>query len=374
MDLSKAKLKIRMFSPYVSKRAGSAVNKVLKSKYLGEGPVVKEFEKKFSELIGAKYPVAVNSGTAALHLAVVMAGVKPGDEVITTAQTMMATSHVILAQYAKPVFADIQYETGNINPNDIENRITKKTKAIIPVHWTGYPCDMDEIHEIAEKHNLPVIEDAAHALGAFYKGKSIGTISPYTCFSFQAIKHVTTADGGMLCLDSMEKYYEARRKRWYGIDRDNRKSSILGEPEWNVNEIGFKYHMNDFSAALGLENLKELKSILKRRVEIAQRYEEELSKIKGIKLFERKPNRRSANWLFSMHVERRLDFLKMMLKKGIEASVVHNRIDTNDAFGPLRKDLKQLARFTETHVSLPLHNYLSNGDMDYILKCIRSGW
>ncbi len=374
MDLSKLNLKIRMFSPYVSKKAGAAVNKVLKSRYLGEGPIVKEFEKKFFELIGARYPVAVNSGTSALHLAIVMAGVKPGDEVITTAQTMMATSHTILAQFAKPVFADIQYETGNINPGDIEKRITKKTKAILPVHWTGYPCDMDEINEIAKKHNLPVIEDAAHAIGAYYKGKSIGTISPYTCFSFQAIKHVTSADGGMLCLDSKESYDEAKRKRWFGIDRDNRKSSILGEPEWNVNEVGYKYHMNDFSATLGLENLKELNSILKRRAEIVKRYNEGLSKIKGIRLFERKSDRKSANWLFSMHVERRLDFIKMMLKNGIEVSVVHNRIDKNDAFGPLRKDLRQLARFAETHVSLPLHNYLTDDDVNYILKCIRSGW
>ena len=374
MDLSKLNLKIRMFSPYVSPKSITHVEKVLKSGYLGEGPIVKEFEKTFSQLTGSKYPVAVNSGTSAIHLAVVMAGVKPGDKVITTAQTMMATSHAILAQFAKPVFADIQYETGNINPKDIEKRITKKTKAILPVHWTGYPCDMDEIHEIAEKHSLPVIEDAAHALGAYYKKKPVGTNSPYTCFSFQAIKHVTTADGGMICLDNKEKYDDARRKRWFGIDRDKRKPSILGEPEWNVTEVGYKYHMNDFSAALGIENLKELKQILKRRAEIVKRYREGLSKIKNIKLFERKSDRESANWLFSMHVKKRVDFIRMMLKKGIEVSVVHNRIDSNGAFGPLRKDLRQLAKFTETHISIPLHNCLSDDDVDYILKCIRGGW
>src|SRR3989338_4691441 len=142
MDLNNLNLKIRMFSPYVSPNSMAHVEKVLKSRYLGEGPIVKEFESKFSELTGAKYPVAVNSGTSALHLSVVMAGVKPGDEVITTAQTMMATSHTILAQFARPIFADIRYETGNIDPNNIEKRITKKTKSILPVHWTGYPCDM----------------------------------------------------------------------------------------------------------------------------------------------------------------------------------------------------------------------------------------
>src|SRR3989344_190424 len=190
MDLNNLDLKIRMLSPYVSPKSMPHVEKVLKSRYLGEGPIVKEFENKFSELIGAKYPVAVNSGTSALPLSVVMAGVKPGDEVITTAQTMMATSHSILAQFARPVFADIQYETGNIDPKDIEKRITKKTKAIIVAHWAGYPAEMDEITKIAKKNKIKVIEDASDAIGSVYKNKTIGTISDFTCFSFQAIKQV----------------------------------------------------------------------------------------------------------------------------------------------------------------------------------------
>src|SRR3989344_7094989 len=360
--------------PYMNEQSIQNVVEVMRSRWIGQAEKVEEFEAMIKQQLKIPFPVTVNSGTAAVHLALDIAGVGPGDEVITTSLTCAATNHAILMQYAKPVFADVQYDTGNIDPKDIEHRITPKTKAILVVHWAGYTCDMDEIHEIAKRHNLPVIEDAAHALGANYKKKLIGTISQYSCFSFQAIKHVTTGDGGMITLDNKEKYDEARRKRWFGIDRDNRKPSILGEPEWNVNEIGYKYHLNDYCAALGLENLKELNQILKRREEIVKRYNEELSRIKGIRLFERKSDRKSANWLFSMHVERRIDFITTMLKKGIEVSVVHNRIDTNDAFGPLRKDLKNLAKFTETHVSLPLHNYLTDDDISYILKSIRSGW
>ena len=365
---------IRMFVPHVSEEAIARVADTLRSGWIGEGPVVKAFEEKFKEIIGTPYPVAVNSGTSALSLAVVMAGVKCGDEVITTAQTMMATSHVIIAQQAKPVFADIQYMMGNIDPNDIEHRISEKTKAILVVQWGGYPCDIDEIHEIAAKYRLPVIEDAAHALGAQYKGKPIGSISPFTCFSFQAIKHITTGDGGMLCLLDKDRYEEAKRRRWYGIDRERRKPSILGEAEWNVKENGYKYHMNDIAGSLGLEHIKEVKGILSRRATIANRYRKELRNITGIRLFENKEDRFSANWLFSIHVERREDFARAMKERGVEVSVVHLRIDTNDVFGGIRNDLPELERFTATHISIPVHDRLTDEDVDYVIKSIKKGW
>jgi perosamine synthetase len=335
---------------------------------------VKEFEDNFREVIGAPYPVAVNSCTSALFLAVAMAGIKYGDEVITTAQTMMATSHAIIAQQARPVFTDVQYMTGNIDPNDIEHRITERTKAILVVHWAGYPCDLDEIHAVASNHNLPVIEDAAHALGAQYKGRAIGSISPYTCFSFQATKHITTGDGGMLCLTKEDKYQEAKRRRWYGIDRINRKPSVLGEAEWNVTETGYKYHMNDIAASSGVEHLKELETIFDRRASIVKRYREELNKVPGIILFETKEDRVSANWLFTMHVEKRTDFAKAMHARGVDVSVVHLRIDRNDVFGGLRDDLPVLEKFTETHISIPLHNNLTDEEVEYVIKSIKKGW
>lgn len=364
---------IQIFKTRISEDCVERVTKVLRSGYIGEGPMVKEFEDSMAKL-GMSYPLGLNSATSALHLAVVLCGVKPGDEVITTAQTFMATSHVILAQGAKPVYADVKYEDGNIDPADIEHRITKKTKAIMIVHWAGYPCDLDEIHAIAARHNLPVIEDGAHALGAEYKGKPIGSLSRFTCFSFQAIKHLTTGDGGMLCCTLEDDYHAARRQRWFGIDRLNRKPSALGEPEWNVTELGFKYHMNDIAAAIGLGNLPSLPMILARRTEIAGIYRKDLGQVSGLKLFESKSDRKHANWLFCLHVEKRLAFIEMMAKKGIVASVVHLRIDQNDVFGGMRHDLPNLARLTEDLVCIPVHDQLTDAEVRHIVQSVKGGW
>ena len=367
--------RIRMFSPYVTEEAIARVAETLRSGYIGDGPVVKEFEGAIKEMFGIPYPVAVNSCTSALQLALYLIGLEPGDEVITTAQTFMATSHVILAAGAKPVYADVQYLTGNMDPADIEHRITERTQAIMPVHWAGYPCDMDEILEIAARYELPVIEDAAQALGASYKGRPIGTISSYTSFSFQAVKQIIAGDGGMLCLADEATYEEARRRRWFGIDRDRRKPTLLGEAEWDVTEIGYKYHMNDIAASLGVEHLKVFSEIARRRAEIDRRYREALAGVPGITLFESKDDRISANWIFCMHVdERRVDFVRMMKSKGVDVSVVHLRIDRNTIFGPVRDDLPQLARLTETIMSLPLHNHLSDEDVEYVIQCVKEGW
>jgi len=363
-----------MFAAYVSERAIERVCLTLRSGYIGEGPVVAEFESAFKDHLNVPYALGVTSGTTALHLALAVAGVGPNDEVITTAQTMMAPSHAILAHYAKPVFTDIQYLTGNMNPSDIEHRITERTKAILAVHWAGYPCDLDEIHAVASKYDLPVIEDAAHALGATYKGLAIGSISPFTCFSFQAIKHITTGDGGMMCFTHEDGFHKARRRRWYGIDRKKRKPSILGEPIWDVYEIGYKYHMNDIAASLGVEHLKDLETHLKRRSHIVKTYRKGLAGQSGITLFDAADDRASANWLFTIHVDNREDFAKMMKANGIEVSVVHLRIDSNTIFFPRQDDLKTLDKFNLSHISLPLHNFLSNADVEYIIACIREGW
>ena len=366
--------RVVMFAPYVSERAVERVVRTLRSGYIGEGPVVAEFEEEFRRRFGIPYVVALNSCTSALHLALVLAGVGVGDEVITTAQTMMATSHAVLMQGARPVYADIQYLTGNIDPSDIEHRITERTKAVLCVHWGGYPCDLDEINALARSYGLTVIEDAAHALGAFYRGRFIGSISSYTCFSFQAIKHLTTGDGGLLALTDEEKFHEARRRKWFGIDRVNRRASILGEPEWNVTELGFKYQMNDIAASLGVEHLREFMDILDRRIWIASWYRRELSRVDGVMLFEERSDRRSAYWLFPVHVERREDFCRAMRSRGVEVSVVHLRIDRNDVFGGVREDLPVLARFTESQVCLPIHNLLTDDDVSYVIDSVKKGW
>lgn len=366
--------RINMFRVNVCEEAIERVVKVLRSGYIGEGPMVKELEAKFAGVSGAPWNLAVNSGTSSLHLALVLAGIEEGDEVITTAQTMMATSHAILMQKATPVFADIQFDTGNIDPQDIEPRITEYTKAILVVHWAGYPCDMDEIHDIAVKHKLIVVEDAAQAIGATYKKRPVGSISPMTCFSFQAIKHITSGDGGMLSLLNERDKMWGLRLRWFGIDRDQRKPSILGEPEWNVTKLGYKYHMNDIAAAIALENLKHLGDMLEHRHRLADAYRNGLEGVEGLTLLGYKPDRQSAYWLFTVLVERREDFIRMLHSKGVYASVVHLRIDRNDLYGGERKDLPKLDLFTARHVSLPIHEGVSIEDVHYIIDAIKAGW
>jgi perosamine synthetase len=366
--------RINMFRVNVYEEAVERAMRVIRSGYIGDGPVVKELESSFAAVSGAPFNVAVNSGTSSLHLGLILAGVSAGDEVVTTAQTMMATSHAILMQRAFPVFADVQFRTGNIDPSDIEHRISNRTKAILVVHWAGYPCDMDEIHAVAQRHGLAVIEDAAHAIGASYKGKPIGSISPITCFSFQAIKHVTSGDGGMLSLLNEEDRRMGSRLRWFGIDRDQRKPSILGEPEWNVTQLGYKYHMNDIAAAIAVGNLGHLREMLEHRRRVARTYREGFAAVPGITLLENRSDRETACWIFTLLAEHRTDLLRKLQGRGIYASVVHLRIDRNDIYGGERRDLPNLDRFTEAHVSLPVHEGMSEDDVQYVIETIRSGW
>ena len=374
MTKPEARRPIDMFKVHVSEESIERAVRVLRSGYIGEGPAVKELETAFARWSGVPGNVAVNSGTSALHLALLVSGVGAGDEVVTTAQTMMATSHAILMQGATPVFADVQVRTGNIDPADVERRITEKTRAILVVHWAGYPCDMDEIHAIAKRRGLVVIEDAAHAIGATYRGRLVGSISPITTFSFQAIKHLTSGDGGLLSILDEEQRLEARRLRWFGIDRDRRKPSPLGEPEWDVTRLGFKYHMNDIAAAIALGNLGHMEATLARRRQIASRYRAALSRVPGLTLLESRDDRESAHWIYTLLAERRLDLLRRLNERGVRASVVHLRIDRNSLYGGERSDLPNLTRFTEAHLSLPVHEGLSDEDVEHVISSIAEGW
>lgn len=365
---------IPIFNTYIDKKARARVDKVLDSTFLSEGKLVKEFEEQLSHELGLTNPVAVNSGTSALHLALVLAGIQPGDEVICPAQTFVATALVIAQEKAVPVFADIEYETGNIDPASIEKKITQKTKAIMVVHWGGYPCNMKEIHKIARKHRLQVIEDAAHAIGATYDGKPIGALSDFTCFSFQAIKHITTGDGGAVCIKKTSLLKRALAKRWFGIDRAGAKPSILGERIYDITEVGYKYHLNDYGAALGLANLENFKKRLKRRRAIAKRYRKELASVPGITLFKETTDRESACWLFGFHVERREDFIRAMSIAGITAGVVHLGIDHNSIFGGKDAMLVNQRRFDETQIHIPMHDALTDADIDHIIHTIKKGW
>ncbi|MBS1647825.1 MAG: DegT/DnrJ/EryC1/StrS family aminotransferase [Bacteroidetes bacterium] len=365
---------IPIFNTHINPNAFELVKETLYGTFLSEGNIVKKFEEQLNKQLGLINITTLNSGTSALHLALDLANVKEGDEVICPAQTFVASALVIIQQRAKPVFADIDYETGNISVTSIKNKITPKTKAIMAVHWGGYPCDMDEINAIAKENNLIVIEDAAHALGAIYKNKPVGTISDYTCFSFQAIKHLTTGDGGAITVKSNQKYKEAVTKRWFGIDRENAAPSELGERMYDIKQLGYKYHLNNYAAALGIANLTDFKIRMERRLKIAKLYDEKLTNISGIKLFNYKFDRRSAYWLYGMHVEKRLDFIRALKEKGITASVIHQRIDRNNVFGGMCNDLQNQAKFEETQIHIPIHDAVNEDAAEYIIDSIKQGW
>jgi perosamine synthetase len=362
------------FSTHISRRSIELVTETLESGWISEGKRVKEFETALSNDFGLRNPVTVNSGTSALHLALSIANIGFGDEIILPAQTFVATGLVVLMQNAVPVFADIDPLTGNISSASIAEKITPRTKAIMPVHWGGYPCDMDEINDIAKKNNLVVIEDAAHALCATYKDKPIGSISKFTAFSFQAIKHLTTGDGGALCCLEEIDARLAFTKRWFGIDRANSLPSLLGERIYNIDTIGYKYHMNDLAAALGLGNLDGFPERQSHRQNIASTYRQQLKDVPGLQLLRSETDRKSSYWLFTILVENREDFIRKLNEHEIPASVVHLRIDHNSIFGGIKNELVGQSEFNQKQVSIPIHENLSQIDVEHIISTIKTGW
>jgi len=369
------KNKIPFYSTHIPKDIYLALKHQFYTGYISGGKSVERFERLFRERFGYYHALAVNSCTSALRLSLAVAGVKTGDEVISTPLTMMATNTVILEQGAKPIFADVSYETANIDPDNIEKRITKKTKAIIVVHLAGYPCDMEEIWDMASYLNIPVIEDAAHALGARYMAHYIGTLSDFCCFSFYATKHITTGDGGMITTARKKYAEEINNRRWYGIDRAKRFSNpYLGYGDYDVTELGFKYNMNDVAGIMGIEQMRYVDWIIKRRMEIAKRYREELDGIKNLELFLWESNKVSGNWLFPIRVNHRLRFGKKMHEKGIECSIAYRRNDRYSIFGGFRRDLPNVDRLDKDMIYIPLHHDLTDEQIRYIIKIIKRGW
>ena len=366
-----------LFNPALNKeRILERLAEVLNNKIIGEGAIVKEFEQKIGDFLADIYPsssyncVAVNSATSAIHLAYILAGIKEGDEVITPVLTCTATNHPLLWLRAKPVFADIQEDTLNIDPKDVEKKITSKTKAIVVMHNGGMPCDMDEILAIAQKNNLKVIEDAAQAFGGEYKGKKLGTIGDFGCFSFQAIKTLTCGDGGMLVCKNEEDAERAKRLRWYAIDREQQKKRESLVPSkfckmfeqramtFDIEETGYKYNMTNIDASIGLANLEKIYEWLKYRKELVDIYREKLPQ----KCLLRKVEE-NANWLFQILVDDREKFQREMGKQGIETNMVQLRNDIYAIFGGERLNLPNMDNLEERYVSLPLHCNLTKEDV-----------
>jgi len=341
------------------------------SGFIGQGKKVDEFEKALVPWMQNRNVLTLNSGTAGLHLALRLAGVGRGDEILTSPQTCQATNQPILYAGAKPVWADINPMTGNIDPGDIEHRITAKTKAILCVHLGGNPCDLDEINDIGERHGIPVIEDAAHALGAFYKGKRIGSVSNFTMFSLQAIKHITTIDGGILTTRSEDDYKRGKLLRWYGMNReDTREMRCLAD----VPEYGNKWHMNDICATIGIEQLNYLDGILAKHRDNANFYNLEFDarRFKRVRRLQYSNDALSSFWLYTTLVDDRQAFVEFMKKKDIHASRVHTRNDTHTCFAESRPktELKGVKEFDDHCVMLPVHWRVSEQDRRYIIDSI----
>jgi len=363
------------------------IGRVLGEKVIADGVWVEEFEQKLGEYLldiysGTRYGVvALNSGTAALHIAYILAGIKSDDEVIVPVLTCTATTHPILWLGAKPVFADIQLDTLNIDPKDIENKITDKTKAIVVMHNGGMPCDMDEIMAIAKKHNIKVIEDAAQGFGGEYKGQKLGTIGDYGCFSLQAIKLLTTGDGGfIICKDEKDEAI-ARQLKWFGIDRIQQKKRGSLVPSkfaklfeqramtFDIDITGYKYNMNNIMAAIGMANLEKTNDWLKQKKEYADIYRTELANVKSIKLLRDVDG--NSNWLFQIIIpEGREKFQKEMGKAGIETNMVQVRNDIYTVFGGKREELPNMNLLEDKYCSLPIHCNLTKEDIYFICKNI----
>ena len=364
---------IVLFHPYIPKGAIQAVTDVLQSRWIGQGPRVAQFEKEFSQrFAGHGSSLAVGSGTDALHLAYLLAGLEEGDEVITPVFTCTATSIPFLYMGVKIVFADVDPETLNISVPHVKQLITEKTKAIVCVHYGGLPCDLDELHVIAKEYNIPVIEDAAHALGATYHGKKIGEISPFTMFSFQAIKHITTGDGGMLIVQNKALIPQGERIRWFGIDRSNKQKGTWENDIW---EVGYKYQMTDISAAMGLAALQEFDHTLAHRQHLFESYKIGLKNAKGIKLIGAEhTDRTHAAWLCTALVEKRMDFMNYLRDRKIESGQVHYRNDRYSILGGRRTDLPNMDAIEENYIVLPLHMHMNVADVQFICDAVKKGW
>ncbi len=366
---------IVLFYPQVSKLAKESVMETLNTRWIGQGPKVKIFEENFSNKFASGFPaIAVGSGTDALHLSYILAGLKSGDEVIAPVFTCTATNIPFLYMGVKILFADINTNTMNIDVNHVHQLMNKKVKAIICVHYGGLPCDMDELQLIADEWDIPIIEDAAHAVGAKYKGLTIGSLSDYTIFSFQAIKHITTGDGGMLIVKNKELIDKAERIRWFGIDRKAKQAGIW---ENDIKEVGYKYQMTDIAAAMGIAALQEFDEVSSLRKKLFTIYTEELIGCDRLTLVGNEfKDREHAAWLFTVIVEDRYKLQEKLRENNIESNQVHFRNDRYSIFNDYAqgKVFPNMDQIEDKYLVLPLHAMMSENDVRRVCSVIKSGW
>jgi len=390
---------IPLFKVFMSPSARDEAGKVLECGFIGQGPKVDEFESMLKNYFLKENVLTLNSGTSALHLAIHLLkrpaynrnpfdgmgfsehswnGLEHGDEMLTTALTCTASNFPAVSNGLNIKWVDIDPTTLNMDLDDLARKITPRTKIIMVVHWGGYPNDLDSIKEIQAKAREAngfapvVIEDCAHAFGSSYKGSPIGTHGNIAAFSLQAIKHITSIDGGLLIFPHRELYNRAKLLRWYGIDREDNRPDFRCEKD--IVEAGFKFHMNDVCAAVGIENLKYAAEIIETHKGNARYYDENLSNIPGVTLLKRHPGFDSSFWIYSLLVERRDEFMRYMKENGVSTSQVHERNDRHTAMRPYLSQLPTLDKTIGKVVSIPVHWDVKPDQRQYIAELIKKGW
>ena len=354
---------IPLFYPHIPKNAKKSVSKVLSTRWIGQGPLVDIFEKKFSNQFSDGMPViAVGSGTDALHLAYLLCDIKKGDEIICPVFTCTATNIPLLYLDAKIKFADIDPDTLNISIKSVEKLITKKTKAIVFVNYGGILNNLDKLKKIAEKNKLFLIQDAAQSLGAKYRNKSITKYSDFTIFSFQAIKHITSGDGGALVVKNKSLEKIGKRLRWFGIDRPKKQG---GTWENDIKEVGYKYQLTDLGACLLLDSMKEYKFIKSHRNSIYKTYLKNIIQNKKIKCVQSlDKNAKEVMWLFTIISPFKDILQKKLREKNIETNQVHFRNDRYSIFKKFskNKNFKNMDNIQDKYLVLPLHTKMTIND------------
>lgn len=380
------KPKTKTFLPFHRPSLGKAEEReildTLRSGWITTGPKTIEFEKRFARYIGCKHAIALNSCTAGLHLALVALGIGEGDEVITSPITFPATANVIIHQKARPVFVDVEPDTLNIDPDKIEASITPRTKAIIPIHFAGHPCDMDRILSIAKRYNLAIIEDAAHAIEAKYHQQKIGTIGNFTSFSFYATKNITTGEGGMLTTNNDEFADKIRILRLHGISKDAwKRYGSEGYKHWDVIYPGYKYNMFDIQAALGLHQLKKIERFWKIRKTYVEMYDDAFKSIPEIILLSRRPHIKHSYHLYVILVKNedlkvdRDTIMNLIQSEGVGIGIhfrsLHLHPFYRRTFHFKRGDFPNAAYASERVISLPLYPALQEKDVRRVIKVVK---
>ena len=362
---------IPVFRPKMNKKVIlQELEKIFDSGWIGLGPKTAEFEEKFADYIGVKYAVAVNSCTAALHLACCVFGLKEGDEVIVPSMTFVATALAPLYCGAAPVFADIEEDTLCIDPIDIEKKITPKTKVIIPVHYGGHACRMDEIIEIAERYNLLVVEDNSHGSGGKYKDRMLGSIGIVGCFSFHAVKNLPISDGGMITTNDEVLYKELKKLRWFGIDKStwDRSSKKGYSWQYSVDKLGFKCHMTDIGAVIGLAQLEVLNEYNLIRRKYAQKYNKAFRNIDWIETPVEKEYTHSAYHNYVVKVPMRNELNEYLQSEGISTGVHYEPVHHFKIFGKIKADVPITEKVWPKLLTLPLYPDMTDKDFEKIVS------